>query len=62
MFTSHPYDALVLAHERARRLRAESAAEHLRGSSATRRALAASLRRTADRLDPLPLAQLGAAR
>jgi hypothetical protein len=62
MFTTHPHDALVLAHERARHLRAETAAERLRRASATRRALAASLRRTADRLDPLPLAQLGAAR
>lgn len=62
MLASHPHDALVLAHERARHLRAESAAERLHRASATRRALAASLRRTADRLDSLPLAQLGGAR
>jgi hypothetical protein len=48
MFTSDPRDALVFAHERARRLCA--------GASGTRRALAASLRRAANRLDPAPLA------
>jgi len=56
MLTSDPHYALVLAHERARRLREESAAEHLRRASGTRRALAESLRRAADRLDPAPFA------
>ena len=56
MLTSDPRYALVLAHERARRLREESAAERLRRSSGTRRALAESLRRAADRLDPAPFA------
>jgi hypothetical protein len=57
MFTNNPLDALVVAHDRGRHLRAESAAEHLRGPSGTRRALAVSLRRAADRLDPAPLAR-----
>jgi hypothetical protein len=58
MFPSDPRDALVLAHGRAHRLREEAAAEHLhlRGASAARRALAASLRRAAHQLDPAPLA------
>lgn len=56
MFTSHPRDALVLAHEHARRLRAETAADRLRPAPDARRALAASLRRAANRLDPVPLA------
>jgi len=62
MFTSDPLDALVVAHERGRQLRAEAAAERLRGTSATRRALAVSLRRAADRLDPAPLARSQALR
>jgi hypothetical protein len=57
MLTSDPYDALVVAHERGRRLRADAAAERLCGSSGTRRALAVSLRGAADRLDPAPLAR-----
>ena len=57
MFTSHPLDALVVAHERGRQLCAEAAAERLRGTSGTRRALALFLRRAADRLDPAPLAR-----
>ncbi len=57
MFTSDPLNTLVVAHERGRRLRAEAAAERLRDTSGTRRALAVSLRRTADRLDPAPLAR-----
>jgi hypothetical protein len=57
MFTSDPLDALVVAHERSRRLRAEAAAERLRDTSSIRRALAVSLRRAADRLDPTPLAR-----
>jgi hypothetical protein len=57
MSTLDPLDALFLAHERGRRLRAEAAAERLRSTSGTRRALAVSLRRAADRLDPAPLAR-----
>jgi len=49
-------EALVLAHERPCRLREESAAESLRRASGMRRALAASLRRAANRLDPASLA------
>lgn len=56
MFTSHPRDALVLAHAHARRLREETAAERLRPASSLRPALAASLRRAADRIAPAPLA------
>lgn len=56
MFTSDPYDVLVIAHDRARQLRAERAAERLRPASRTLRPVAALLRRVADRLDPLPLA------
>lgn len=56
MLPYDPRDALVLAHERARHLREETAAERLRRASGTRRALAASLRRAANRLDPAPLA------
>ena len=52
MFTPHPLDALVLAHERGRRLRAEAEAERLGGASAMRSTVAAALRRAADRLDP----------
>ena len=56
MFTSDPRDALMVAHEHARHLREERAAERLRRASGTRRALAASLRRAANRLDPAALA------
>lgn len=56
MITLDPHDALVAAHEHGRRLRAEAAAERLRGPSATRRALALSLLRAANRLDPASLA------
>jgi hypothetical protein len=59
MFTD-PLDALVIAHGRGRELRAEAAAERLRGRWRTRRALAASMRRAADRLDPAPLARKAA--
>jgi hypothetical protein len=52
MFTPHPLDALVIAREHGRRLRAEAAAERLGGGSAVRPAIAAWLRRAADRLDP----------
>jgi hypothetical protein len=57
MFTSDPLDALVVTHERGRRLRAEAARERLRGTSRTRRTLAVSLRRAADHLDQAPLAR-----
>ena len=58
MFIAHPFDVLVVAHERGRQLRAEAAAQRRRGSSGrTRRTLALSLRRAADRLDPAPLAR-----
>jgi hypothetical protein len=56
MFPSDPRDALMVAHERVRRLREERAAEGLRNAAGTRRALAASLRRAANRLDPPALA------
>ncbi len=48
--------ALAMADERGRRLRAEAAAERLRGRSRVRHALADSLRRAADRLEPAPRA------
>ena len=48
-------DVLVLAHERAATLLAETRAEQVR-RAVKRRNLAASLRRVADRLDPAPLA------
>ena len=54
MFTTNARDTLLIAHERAHRLRQESAAMRLRPTT-TRRAVAASLRRAADRLDPAPL-------
>jgi hypothetical protein len=56
MLASHPREALVLAKERARRLREETVADHLRPASGVRRALAASLRRAANCLDRTPLA------
>ena len=56
MFTSNPLDALAVAHAHGRELRAEAAAERLRGTSSARRAVAVSLRRAADRLDPAALA------
>jgi hypothetical protein len=56
MFISDPHDALRLVHDRGDRLRAEAEAERLfHTPSGTRRALAASLRRAADRLDPAVL-------
>jgi hypothetical protein len=60
MFTNDPLHALVVAHERGHRLRAEAASERMRSTPATRRVLAASLRRTADRLDRAPLARIPA--
>ena len=50
--TPDVHDQLALAHERGDRLRAEATAERLSAPSGPRRALAASLRRLADRLDP----------
>jgi hypothetical protein len=56
MCITNPTDALLIAHERGDRLRAEAEAERLfPGRSTARRALAASLRRVADRLDPVGL-------
>lgn len=48
----HPLDDLDLVHLRGQELRAEAAAERLRGVSAARHALADALRWTANRLDP----------
>lgn len=56
MFISDSHDALFVAHARGHRLLADAAAERLRSTSAGRHALAAFLRRAADRLDPAPLA------
>jgi hypothetical protein len=56
MFIAHPRDGLVVAHERGRQPHAQAAAERMRSPSTSRRALAVSLRRAADRLDPVPLA------
>jgi hypothetical protein len=59
MLTWDPRDALVLAEDRARRLREERAVDQLfrtpSRAVAARRALAGSLRRAANRLDPAPL-------
>jgi hypothetical protein len=46
------FDPLTEATERRRRLFGEAAAERLARRPTTRRALAAALRRAADRLDP----------
>jgi hypothetical protein len=50
-----PRDQLTIAHERGEDLRADAAAVRSRGPLGTRRAIAVSLRRVADRLDPAPL-------
>ena len=55
MFTS-TIDSLALAQQHGRELRAQAAAERLCGAPRKRRVLAASVRRAADRLDPMPLA------
>ena len=61
MFSTDPRDALLVAHAHGRHLREEMASNHQRGSAeATRRALAATLRRVANRLDPTPLVQRAA--
>ena len=57
MFTPHPLDALVLAHEHGRRLRAEADAERLGGAWTMRGAVAVWLRSAADRVDPGSLVQ-----
>ena len=65
MLTIDPRDTLVLAHEHVRRLRDEAAGDRARPAGSTRRAVAGSLRRAANRLDPAPraaLPQLSAAR
>jgi hypothetical protein len=51
MFTTDPHHVLVLAHERAHRLREEAALERLYIHAGARHVVAASLRRLADRLD-----------
>lgn len=56
MLITHPFDALAIAGDHGRRLHEEAAAERVRRAVGTRRALATSLRRLADRLDPAPLA------
>ena len=55
MLTVHAQDALVFAAERAGRLREEAAADRLGRTSHIRRAVAAALRRAANRLDPAAL-------
>ena len=50
-----PRDQLTIAHERGAQLQADAEAVRLCGPQRTRRALAASLRRFADHLDPAPL-------
>jgi hypothetical protein len=52
MLITDPLDQLAVAHARGRELQAEATAERLRGISRTRRAVAGSLRRVAERLDP----------
>ena len=55
LHTLDVHDQLALADERGRRLQAEAAAERMSAPSRPRRALASSLRRVANRLDPAPL-------
>ncbi len=55
-FTSDGRSALLVADEHAANLRADAAGERGRGRPGPRRALAASLRRVADRLEPSALA------
>lgn len=52
MLITDPHEALAVANRRSRQLCEEAAAERVRRASGTRRALAGSLRRLADRLDP----------
>ncbi len=58
MFTTDPHDALSVAHEHARRLRADTAARRLRLAMASRCPLAAYLRRARVRRNPALLAEL----
>ena len=53
MFITNPHYDAILAREHVHRLRAEVAAERLRGAASLMRSrcVAASLRRAADRLD-----------
>ncbi|MBD0328486.1 MAG: hypothetical protein ICV64_00050 [Thermoleophilia bacterium] len=61
MYATHTTDALAVARTRGEELRAQAAFE--RGRTPNRRsALATSLRRTADRLDPAPLLRAAASR
>ena len=60
MLTHDPSDSLVVAHRHGQELRAEAAAERLRGIPRRHRAMAAALRWTADRLDPTPLGRRAA--
>lgn len=53
MFSGHPLDALAVAHDRGRELRAQAASRRGRASK-TRRVLAEWLRRAADAIDPKP--------
>jgi hypothetical protein len=55
MFISNARDALDVAEARGRLFRDGAAAERLRTASGFRRTVAASLRRVADRLDPVAL-------
>ena len=50
-----PRDQLTVAQERGAELRADAEAARLRSPQRTRRALAASLRRAAEKLDPAPV-------
>lgn len=55
MFTlTDPHELLAVAHERVDRLHAEADVERLFRSSPTRRALASTLCRAADRIDRTP--------
>ena len=60
MLTMHPREAQVFAAEHARHLQEEAAEDHRRRRSRTRCALAASLRRAANRVDPAPLVRRAA--
>ena len=55
MFTSEPRAALAVANDRARQLRESMARTRLPGGSRSGFAVAASLRRVADRLTPVSL-------
>jgi hypothetical protein len=57
MQITDPRDALMIAHEHARRLRSTKGADRVRPASAAHRTLASWLRHAADLLDPAPLAR-----